>query len=220
MLSIRVLALVAIALAQEPEDAAWAAKHNGRVLQSHGGYGKPDSTKTGCTVSDASKTPMPADAEDAVNEPCYVHDAVCEGYPVCCVTKGTCVSQHGGMVSSNSKYYEGGCWSPDSSKKTMAPGCSKQGECNAMYLEHMKGGTTKAGNKVNESPYVVERMMAGSSGCGAHWSAPLPIGGIVGIAVGAAAVVIIAAALAWKLLKKPQAPAKGGAPPSDDLQQA
>jgi len=212
---VRGLALVAIALAQEPEDAAWAAAHNGRVLQSHGGYGAADKTKTGCTVADPSKTAMPADAADAVNEPCYVHDAVCENYPVCCVTKGTCKSTHGGMVSSNAKYYEGGCWSLDSSKTAHAKGCTKQGECNAMYLEHMKGGTTKAGNKQAESAYVVDRMMAGRSGCDALYSPPLPIGAIIGIAIGAVVGVGAAGFLAFKLLKKK--PSAKGAPPVDEV---
>jgi hypothetical protein len=224
---VRGLALVAIALAQEPEDAAWAATHNGRVLQSHGGHSSgghggggytppPDKSKTGCTVADPSKTAMPADAADAVNEPCYVHDAVCENYPVCCVTKGTCKSTHGGMVSSNAKYYEGGCWSLDSSKTAHAKGCTKQGECNAMYLEHMKGGKTKAGNKQAESAYVVDRMMAGRSGCDAHYSPPLSIGVIVGIAVGAVVGLGAAGFLAFKLCKK--APAgKAGAPPVDEV---
>ena len=73
-----------------------------------------------------------------------MHDAACDGYPVCCVRKDTCVSTHGGMISSNSKYYEGGCVSPNSRAKALPEGCAKQGECHAMYLEHMKAGTAKA----------------------------------------------------------------------------
>ena len=48
--------------------------------------------------------PMLTPREDgvaALNEPCYVHDAACEGYPVCCVTAGTCITQHSGTISSN-----------------------------------------------------------------------------------------------------------------------
>ncbi len=85
---------------------------------------------------------------EPVNEPCYAHDgAHCDGYVVCCVKKGTCVSDHGGMVSSTAKYYEGQCWSDESSKKAHAPGCgSNVGECDAPHIEAAKGGTSKAGN--------------------------------------------------------------------------
>jgi hypothetical protein len=79
-----------------------------------------------------------------LNEPCYVHDSACEGYPVCCVTTGTCVSTHGGMVSSNALYYEGGCYSDSSSTGITGAGCEgKVGECNAPYLESAMGGTTR-----------------------------------------------------------------------------
>ena len=79
-----------------------------------------------------------------LNEPCYVHDSVCVGYPVCCVTRGTCRSQHGGLVSSTASYYEGGCYSNSSSRRGFAPGCrGKQGECNIPYLQATRGVTTQ-----------------------------------------------------------------------------
>lgn len=107
------------------------------------------STISGSSAAEACVT---ADAlakwTEPVNEPCYAHDgAHCDGYVVCCVKKGTCVSDHGGMVSSTAKYYEGQCWSDESSKKAHAPGCgSNVGECDAPHIEAAKGGTSKAGN--------------------------------------------------------------------------
>ena len=78
-----------------------------------------------------------------INEPCYSGENTCVGYPVCCVTAGTCVSQHGGMVSSNHRYYEGGCYSSSSSKRTTGPGCGgMQGECNIPYLQSAMGATS------------------------------------------------------------------------------
>jgi hypothetical protein len=91
----------------------------------------------------------------ALNEPCYVHDAVCEGYPVCCVTAGTCRSQHGGMVSSNRLYYEGGCHSDASSHGITGPGChGMQGECNIPYLQSVLGATTRPSAITNVSAEV------------------------------------------------------------------
>jgi hypothetical protein len=104
------------------------------------------------------------DGVAAINEPCYVHDSSCEGYPVCCVTKGTCISQHSGTVSSNSVYYEGGCWSFDSSKKdySTAPGCTQQGECLVQHLEVCKGGKTKSGFMSVVPSATLDRLMTGS----------------------------------------------------------
>ena len=101
-------------------------------------------TQTGCTPPAGGNLPRTtASTADAVNEPCYVHDAACVGYAVCCVTAGTCVSQHGGLVSSNALYYEGGCYSNSSSRRSFAPGCQgMQGECNIPYLEAVRGATT------------------------------------------------------------------------------
>jgi hypothetical protein len=94
-----------------------------------------------------------------VNEPCYVHDAVCQGYPVCCVTYGTCISQHGGMVSSNALYYEGGCHSEDSSHGITAPGCQgKQGECNVPYLQSAMGASTSSSAISTVSDAVLARL--------------------------------------------------------------
>merc|ERR1719321_502856 len=72
---------------------------------------------------------------------------------VCCVTLNTCISRHGGMVSSNLDYYEGGCQSFQSSKKTYNEtlygngACVQQGECMVQYTQVCKGGTTKSGQK-------------------------------------------------------------------------
>jgi len=104
------------------------------------------------------------DGVAAVNEPCYVHDSACAGYPVCCVTKGTCISQHSGTVSSNAAYYEGGCWSFDSSKKdySTAPDCTQQGECLVQHVEVCKGGTTKSGFMSEVPAATLNRLMTGS----------------------------------------------------------
>ena len=138
-----------------------------------------------------------------------MHDAACEGYPVCCVKTGTCVSDHGGMVSSNAKYYEGGCVSPNSRARALPDGCAKQGECHAMYLEHMKGGTPKAGVAASVSPYVVQNLMVGATGCSAYWSPPIPIYGFILIGVGALVVVILVAVIVkMTMCKKPAASGK------------
>ncbi|KAL9139609.1 putative tandem protein 6, partial [Amphidinium carterae] len=97
-----------------------------------------------------------------LNEPCYVHDSACQGYPVCCVTYGTCASQHGGTLSSNRKYYEGGCQSLQSSKTEWtedAAGCSEQGECHWVYLQEWKNATTKAGMMADVPSSVTARFM-------------------------------------------------------------
>lgn len=77
-----------------------------------------------------------------INEPCYVgggsDESVCRGYPSCCVTRGTCATlispsmiPRGAGVMTNADYYDGRCWSADSSTGTTAPGCQgKAGECN------------------------------------------------------------------------------------------
>jgi len=97
------------------------------------------------------------------NEPCYVHDSACEGYPVCCVTAGTCISQHSGTISSNKVYYEGGCQSKESSKKNWdGTNCTQQGECLVQHVHICKGGTTKSGYMSALSQDVMNRLMTGS----------------------------------------------------------
>merc|ERR1719174_1557086 len=98
-----------------------------------------------CTPKKGPELDKPSDGKTPANEPCYIHDeTVCEGYQVCCVTTGTCKEQ-GGTVSSNEDYYEGGCYSPESSKGDLAPGCEQVGECHKPYLEHTMGGIAKKG---------------------------------------------------------------------------
>jgi len=112
------------------------------------------------------------DGVEPINEPCYVHDAACSGFPVCCVTKGTCVTQHSGTISSTTSYYEGGCQSKDSSRKTWSnPDCVQQGECLAQRLEVCKGGTTKAGFMTALPTAVYDRLMADSCEreCASSW---------------------------------------------------
>merc|ERR1719482_1426636 len=105
------LAAVALAAAQEPEDS-WFPELSRRQL-----YGRaPDKTKTGCTPMSGDKLAKPtASSADPLNEPCYIHDGgTCVGYMVCCVKIGTCKTRGGITVSSNKKYYMGGCLSPQS----------------------------------------------------------------------------------------------------------
>lgn len=104
------------------------------------------------------------DGVAALNEPCYVHDGACNGYPVCCVTVGTCISKHSGTVSSNTKYYEGGCQSFDSSKKeynerNKNAHCKQQGECTMQFLETCMGGTTKPGLYTEVPKETMDRFM-------------------------------------------------------------
>jgi len=109
------------------------------------------------------------DGVAVLNEPCYVHDGACNGYPVCCVTVGTCISKHSGTVSSNLKYYEGGCQSFDSSKKEYKNDgrqknahCKQQGECTIQFLETCMGGTTKPGLMTEVPKETMDRFMEGS----------------------------------------------------------
>ena len=125
--------------------------------------------------------------------------------------QGTCISTHGGMVSSNAAYYQGGCTSTDSSKKTLPEGCAKAGECHAHYLEHMKGGTTKAGKAESPDVYTVEVMMTGADKCEAYYTPPIPIYGFVLIGVGALVVLLSVVGLIVKVACK-KAPAAKGAP--------
>merc|ERR1719188_878302 len=67
-----------------------------------------------------------SDGKPVLNEPCFVFDSACEGYPVCCVSVGTCVAILSGTISSNTAYYEGGCQSLNSTKKTWSnPNCTQ-----------------------------------------------------------------------------------------------
>jgi hypothetical protein len=139
-------------VAWEPEDGTPEPPHRNLLVASN----------TGCMITESTTITTTASA-DAINEPCYIHDALCEGYQVCCVTKGTC-KDAGGMVSSNAKYYEGGCWSLDSSKKAMAEGCAKQGECNEVYLQYMMNGKTATGKKAALPQATVDKFMASANG--------------------------------------------------------
>jgi len=88
--------------------------------------------------------------QDPINEPCYdgqvftASAKVCQGYIVCCVTKGTCPVSEGGIISSALKYYVGGCGK--SADKWSNPDCQEQGECHIKYLEEEKGGFVKDPN--------------------------------------------------------------------------
>ena len=86
------------------------------------------------------------DGQDPLNEPCYTHNGQCEGYVVCCVTRGTCAG-FGGLISSNANYYEGGCADLEGSSASAwdNAACTEQGECHVPYLEQVKGGTAQAG---------------------------------------------------------------------------
>ena len=108
-----------------------------------------------------------ADSADAVNEPCYdiaKDKTYCPRYAVCCVKVGTCTTTHGGWVSSNAKYYTGGCWSASSSKGSVPSGCAKQGECHAGYLYHMKNGTSGAGVMDPIPAASATALMTGATG--------------------------------------------------------
>jgi hypothetical protein len=228
MARLALVALVATTVAAwEPEDEVWEKRRElqhssgghsssghssgGHSSSGHssGGHGssmrRADTTQTGCTPPGGPDLPKTVAGDaDPINEPCYVHDAACEGYPVCCVLAGTCVDDHGGMVSSNTKYYMGGCVSPNSRAGALPDGCAKQGECHAMYLEHMKGGTTGAGLAGDVSPYVTEAMMQGATGCEDFWTPPMPIYGYILIGVGALVVVIVLLVVVKMMCCKPK----------------
>jgi len=109
--------------------------------------------------------PAQTDGKEPLNEPCYVHDAACEGYPVCCVTKGTCISQHSGTISSNVAYYEGGCQDLTSrTKEWKNPDCKQQGECVVQHLHVCKGGMAKEGEMTKVPEATLERLMGKSCG--------------------------------------------------------
>jgi hypothetical protein len=202
----------------EPEDS-WFPDSLGKFNKiARALWGAPDETQTGCTPPAGSAVDKPtADMEAVVNEPCYIHDGgTCVGYQVCCVKIGTCLERGGIVVSSNAKYYEGGCISlqsnPDRNASTPTEypdGCVQQGECHAMYLEHMKGATAEEGVSAEVSPYVVQRLMEGAEGCEEFWSPPLPVWVFIVIAAGAAVVLIAVAALIKIKLCKKAAPAAG-----------
>jgi hypothetical protein len=79
------------------------------------------------------------------------------------------------MVSSNLAYYEGGCQSKQSSKKTWDTaentGCVEQGECNAAYLFTTNGATTKPGLAHAVPTQTQTRFMVGTTWDGAKCSA-------------------------------------------------
>jgi len=111
--------------------------------------------------------PPKTDGVAVVNEPCYVHDGACDGYPVCCVTAGTCISKHSGTVSSTTAYYEGGCQSLESRKKEWSDkydnaDCKQQGECMIQHLAVCKGGFTKPGFMTEIPKDLMDSFMAGS----------------------------------------------------------
>jgi hypothetical protein len=114
-----------------------------------------------------SQLPVRTDGVEVLNEPCYVHDGACDGYPVCCVTAGTCISKHSGTISSTTAYYEGGCQSKESSKKDWSEknknaGCVQQGECVIQHIGACKGGFTKPGYMTAVPTDVLQRFMGDS----------------------------------------------------------
>jgi hypothetical protein len=114
-----------------------------------------------------SQLPPRNDGVEVLNEPCYVHDGACDGYPVCCVTAGTCISKHSGTISSTTAYYEGGCQSHQSSKKDWSEkhknaGCVQQGECMIQHIGACKGGFTKPGYLTEVPKEVLDRFMGDS----------------------------------------------------------
>lgn len=137
-----------------------------------GATGDCASHVTICALKFGSDLAQPASASEPVNEPCYIQGGTdsngpCQGYPLCCVTKGTCVSTHGGMLSSNVKYYEGGCTSPESRSGMTCP--SVQGECNAPYLEFAKNATTVQGAFTPLDGTAMARLLADAIGdCSAY----------------------------------------------------
>lgn len=127
-------------------------------------YDDAEEESAAACVDDVSSWSAP------VNEPCYNPEDVCVGYRVCCVKTGTCKSEHGGSVSSNADYYEGGCYSDKSSKRTFAPGCgTKVGECNAAYLESAQGATTVASAIGTPAADVTARLAKGKSSICQTW---------------------------------------------------
>jgi len=111
--------------------------------------------------------PPKTDGVAPLNEPCYVHDGACDGYPVCCVTAGTCISKHSGTISSTLSYYEGGCQSLESRKKEWSDkhknaDCKQQGECMIQHLEVCKGGFTKPGFMTEIPKALMDSFMEGS----------------------------------------------------------
>ena len=90
--------------------------------------------------------PAVNDGNPPINEPCYTHGGQCEGYLVCCLTRGTCLD-FGGIISSNDNYYEGGCSDLEGSSDDAweNPECTEQGECHIPYLEQVKGGVAADG---------------------------------------------------------------------------
>eukprot|EP01046_Picozoa_sp_COSAG06_P028165 COSAG06_NODE_2523_length_6725_cov_6.997736_3_plen_288_part_00 len=112
------------------------------------------------TTLPGSELALHQDGLDPLNEPCYTMGGtvpLCVGWVVCCVSYGTCTS-HGGIISSNPDYYEGGCQSLSSSDTTWdAPGqenCQEQGECNHAYLSTVKNSATCS---QEDEPSPVER---------------------------------------------------------------
>jgi len=112
------------------------------------------------------------DGVAVLNEPCYgTHhhgDGACDGYMVCCVAAGTCISKHQGQPSSNKIYYEGGCVSTAATMRsgntnwTQTPGCKQQGECTPQFIQVCKGGTTKPGLMTALPQATADRLMTGS----------------------------------------------------------
>ena len=139
----------------------------------------------------------PTGTDNPVNEPCYVHDGMCEGYAVCCVKYGTCTA----TISSNELYYEGGCWSAQSSKGSLREGCTRQGECMAPFLEEVMGGAAAPG-KANTLSADKLASMKDVSCAGTD-----PSAGRLGITIGAIAavlvvIVLLVVGLTWYCCKK------------------
>ena len=140
----------------------------------------------------------PTGTGNPVNEPCYVHDGQCEGYAVCCVTYGTCTA----TISSNEHYYEGGCWSPQSSKGSLREGCTRQGECMQPFLEEVMGGYAAPGqgSEVNATKLASMR----DASCAGTAPASSPWGVIIGVIAAILVVGIIIAVIVtcWCCRKK------------------
>lgn len=139
-------------------DASWTTKRDG------------DLTCTDPKILIAGKgDELPVYEDSApLNEPCYADDS-CIGYPTCCVKFGTCVSVHGGSVSSIARNYEGGCYSDKSRKGALntAAGCTTVGECAVHFLEVVQGAKTKnAEEMMNEIPDATLARLKAKDTCG------------------------------------------------------
>jgi hypothetical protein len=119
---------------------------------------------SGCMITPTHDTTAVNSAPAAVNEPCYIHDATCVGYQVCCLKIGVCDTLGGMVIKGNTKYYDGGCGG-----KELPAGCNQQGECNSVFLEQMMGGTVSQakidnGDVATPDSNTMTRFMASATG--------------------------------------------------------